>query len=86
MNDEFWTALRYVLIASGSFFVGRGMASTQEVMAFADLAVQVGSGAIALGTALWGLYVRWNTKAVPAPVAARPDVPTVNSATGVVQR
>ncbi|WP_244469031.1 Pam3-gp28 family putative phage holin [Afipia felis] len=36
----------------------------------------------ALFTAGWGIYVKFNTKAVPTSVAARPDVPTVSAATG----
>ena len=39
-------------------------------------------GLCALGSVLWMVYVRYNTKAVPLPTVNRLDLPTVSSATG----
>lgn len=82
MSDELWQTLRYLLIAAGSFLAGRGMLPSESVGPLVDLIVQVGSGLVALASALWGIYVRWNTKAVLAAAAAR--VPTVSMGTGKV--
>lgn len=77
--DMVWQILRYILIAGGSFLVGKGYVTAENV--------ETVVGAIgAIGTVLWGLYVKTGTKAVPAATAERPDVPTVSAATGTVQR
>lgn len=76
--DTIWQILRYLLIAGGSFLVGKGYITSENV--------EVIVGAIgAIGTVVWGIYVKSGTKAVPAATAARPDVPTVSGATGAVQ-
>lgn len=76
--DTIWQILRYALIAGGSFVVGKGWVTEEQV---ATIIGAIGS----IGAILWGLYVKAGTKAVPAAVADRPTVPTVSGATGVVQ-
>jgi hypothetical protein len=77
-QDTIWQLIRYGLIAAGSFLVGKGYITSEQVTTLV--------GAIgAIFPIAWGLYVKANTKAVPAATAARPDVPTVSAATGTVQ-
>lgn len=85
IQDTIWQTVRYVLIGLGSFLAGKGKIDPAQVPIMADQIIQLGSGAVALGAAAWGFYVKWNTKAVPAATAARPDVPTISAATGTVQ-
>lgn len=85
MNDTIWQTVRYILIGLGSFLAGKGKIDAAQVPALADQIIQIASGAVAVGAAAWGLYVKWNTKPVPVETANRSDVPTVNSATGAVQ-
>lgn len=85
MNDTIWQTVRYILIGLGSFLAGKGKIDAAQVPALADQIIHIASGAVAVGAAAWGLYVKWNTKPVPVETANRPDVPTVNSATGAVQ-
>lgn len=84
MNEQIWQTVRYLLIAGGSFLAGLGKVPATEVGPLADMVIQVGSGLVALASALWGLYVKAGTVAVPEPVAVRMDMPTVSSATGQV--
>lgn len=75
--DTLWQILRYILIALGSFVVGKGWVS--------DEIVQAVIGAIGtIGAAVWGIYVKAGTTAVPNATAARADVPTVSGATGAI--
>ena len=85
MNDTIWQTIRYVLIGVGSFFAGKGKIDPAQLAPMADQIISIASGAVAVGAAAWGFYVKWQTKAVPAATAARADVPTVSSATGAVQ-
>lgn len=85
INDTLWQTVRYVLIGIGSFLAGRGKIDPAQVPQMADDIIRIGSGAVALGSAAWGLWVKWKTVPVPEKVAARADVPTVSSATGAVQ-
>lgn len=74
-SDTIWQLIRYGLIAAGSFLTGKGYITSEQVTTIVG----------ALGTIfpiVWGLYVKANTKAVPASTAARSDVPTVSAATG----
>ncbi len=82
MNDQFWQTVRYVLIGGGGFLAGRGKIDPAQVAPIADQIITIGSGAVSLAAAAWGLYVKWQTATVPAATAARPDVPVVSSATG----
>lgn len=78
-QDTIWQIIRYGLISAGGFFVGKGYISSEQVTTLV--------GALgAIFTVVWGLYVKANTKAVPAETAARKDVPTVSAATGTVQK
>lgn len=85
MNDTIWQTIRYVLIGVGGYFAGKGKIDPAQVAPLADQIISIASGAVAVGAAAWGFYVKWQTKAVPAATAARTDVPTVSSATGAVQ-
>jgi hypothetical protein len=78
-QDTIWQLIRYGLIAIGSFLVGKGYVTS------ADVTTIIGAlGAIF--PVVWGIYVKANTKAVPAATAARSDVPTVSAATGAVTK
>lgn len=85
MNDQLWITLRYVLIGGGSYLAGRGKIPVADVPLYADGILQILSGGTALATVAWGLYVRYNTRAVPIATAERRDVPTVSAATGATQ-
>jgi len=77
-QDTVWQLIRYGLIALGSYAVGKGWVSNDQVTALI--------GALgAIFTVVWGLYVKANTKTVSAATGARPDVPTVSAATGAVE-
>ena len=78
-QDTIWQIIRYGLISAGGFFVGKGYISSENLTAIVGA---LGS-LFAVG---WGLYVKFNTKAVPAATAARTDVPTVSAATGTVTK
>jgi hypothetical protein len=85
MNDQMWQSIRYLLIAGGAYAAGRGKISADEVPQMVDQIMTVGGAAVSLATAVWGLYVKWRTRAVPEKVAARRDVPTVSAATGAIE-
>lgn len=78
MNWEMiWQNLRYILLAVGGFAVGKGWVTNEQMLQLV--------GAIGvLGSAAWGLYVKYGTRAVPKAVSERADVPTVSAATGVI--
>lgn len=85
MPDSFWVNIRYALIALGVGLATKysgGLISPENAEA---LITPVVGAAIAIGTALWGNYVRSGTKAVPTATAKRDDVPTVSAATGQVE-
>jgi hypothetical protein len=86
MSDQFWQTLRYILIGGGMWLAGYGKLPMADVASMADEIISIASAAVAVGTAAWGLYVKFRTKAVPERVAARPDVPTVSAATGEIER
>jgi hypothetical protein len=86
MNDTAWQGVRYALISVGMFLAGRGKIDPLMVAPLADEIIRDAGAAVAAGTALWGFYVKWKTRAVPDATAARPDVPTVSAATGVVTK
>jgi hypothetical protein len=76
--DSVWQILRYVFIAGGSFLVGKGWITAENVETIV--------GAIGtIGAVIWGLYVKAGTQAVPDAVANRPSIPTVSAATGAVK-
>lgn len=79
MNQDLaWMLLRSLLMAGSGYLVGRGMLTEEQSASL------IGAAGV-LFTLGWQMWVRWNTKIVPAPTAARPDVPTVSAATGKVQ-
>lgn len=73
--DTVWQILRYVLIAGGSFIVGKGYITEAQSI---EIIGAIGS----IGAVVWGLFVKSGTTAVPDNVATRADVPTVSGATG----
>jgi hypothetical protein len=82
MNDQVAMLLRYGLIMVGSYFAGGGALPVEQIGPLVDQAIQLGSGAVALGTVLWGYYIKRGTKTVSAKTAARVDVPTLSPVTG----
>lgn len=86
MTDQLWQTVRYILIAIGSFLAGKGLIPADQVAGLVDSIINIGPGVVALGAALWGLFVRKGTATVPASTAARLDVPTVSAATGAVTK
>jgi hypothetical protein len=82
-QDTIWQIIRYVLIAAGSFFAGKGWVTEDQWLAI----VSALGGVFAV---LWGLYVKWNTLTVPADVPGNArtitgtKVPTVSPLTGQI--
>ena len=74
-SDMIWQIVRYLLVAGGSWLTTKGYVDDASVQS------TVGALGTLFGVA-WGLYVKWNTRAVPAVTAARSDVPVVSAATG----
>jgi hypothetical protein len=79
MNSEIiWQLVRYLLLIGGSWLTNKGYVDNDSV--------QTAIGALGtLFTFLWGVYIKWNTKSVPAEVGARPSVPTLSPITGQVE-
>lgn len=78
-QDTIWQLIRYGLIAAGSFFAGKGYITSEQVTTLV--------GAIgAIFPIVWGLYVKFGTKATTVEAAAKPSVPTVSGATGIVTK
>lgn len=76
-SDSVWQIARYLLIAAGSFATGRGWVTSDQVTS--------AIGALGtLFTVVWGIYVKFGTRATTAAAATRADVPVVNAATGGV--
>lgn len=77
-SDSVWQIIRYLLISAGGFAAGKGWVTSDQVTAIV--------GALGtLFTVVWGLYVKFGTKATTAAAAASPAVPTVSPATGSVK-
>ena len=74
MNQDMVVQLvRYVLLAVGPWIASHGWMTD-------DNWGLIAGALITIGTAIWGVYVKWNTTSVPAHVAA--EVPTVSPVTG----
>jgi hypothetical protein len=86
MKDIYWVLLRQVLQIGGTALSVKYGIPAAEVGNIIDLTIAAAGASAALGSAGWGLYVRFRTRAVPERVAARADVPTVSAATGAVER
>ena len=84
-TDVVWTVVRYVLIAGGAFLAGRGFVKPEEVAPLVDALVPALSGLVASLTALWGVYIRINTKSVSNATGARLDVSTLSPVTGSIE-
>jgi hypothetical protein len=79
-NDLWWQLLRVLLQILGTYLVTRGIITADMgTMLYSDIAIGF---IIMLGSAGWGLYVRWRTKAVPVAVVKAKDLPTVSTLTG----
>lgn len=74
-SDTIWLMVRYILMAAGASLTAHGLATEADVNAV------IGALGV-IFTFAWGVYVHWNTKAVPVETAARADVPTINPVTG----
>jgi hypothetical protein len=78
-QDTIWQVIRYALIALGGYFTNKGIVSSDQWTTIIG----------ALGTVfpiIWGLYVKYGTKATTIAAAAKPSVPTVSGATGIVTK
>lgn len=84
MNEQLVQTIRYVIIAGGSYLAGRKGISPEQIVPAVDQVISAAGAIAAAVAALHGLYVKWNTKSVPAATAARADVPTVSPVTGAV--
>jgi hypothetical protein len=78
-SDMIWQIIRYALLAIGGYFTNKGVITGDQLTAII-------SGIGTIFTAAWGIYVKFGTKATTTAAAARTDVPTVSSATGVVTK
>lgn len=72
--DWAWTLIRYVLTAIGTVAVTKGYMSADQSTALIGALVSIVS-------ILWGVYVRYNTRQVPAD-SVKPGAPVVSAATG----
>lgn len=77
--------VRYGLVALGMFLVGRGVVTAEGWESFVTQVTPILGTLITAAGSLWGLYVSFGTKRVPANIAADPAIPTVNAATGQVE-
>ncbi len=83
-NDNTWQLLRYALIGGGAYLAGRFHLSAHDMANAVDHVISFVGGMTSLGSAAWGLYVKWQTTTVPAATGRRVDVPTVHPVTGEV--
>ena len=86
MNDNLLVVLRAVLMVAGGFLAGRGYVTSDQVSSFVAKLPEIIGAATSIGSMIWGIYVRWNTKSVSVKTGARPDVPTLSTATGTVEK
>jgi hypothetical protein len=85
MSDSFWMNIRYALIAGGVALLVKYSGGLFTPENAEQIVTPLIGGLIALGTAVWGNYVRTNTKTVPQTVAKRSDIETVSPVTGTVE-
>jgi hypothetical protein len=86
-DSSLWAVIRYIMIAVGGILVGKGMwgVTQADVPDIVDKVMPIGGAFITGIGALWGIYVTYNTRAVPISIAARPDIPTVSPVTGAIE-
>lgn len=82
MNPQVWVMIRYALIALGSSLATKGYVEPGKWQTAVDALPGLFGTAMMIGSMVWGIYVRWGTRAVPKEVAASPTVPVVSPATG----
>lgn len=75
--DTVMVLVRYAVLALGSVLVTRGVIQESDV----ELVI---GGISAVLPVVWGVFVRWNTKAVPIGTAK--SSPVVSPVTGSVQK
>jgi peptidoglycan hydrolase-like protein with peptidoglycan-binding domain len=85
MSDSFWMNIRYALIAGGVALLVKYSGGLFTPENAEQIITPLVGGLIALGTAVWGNYVRSKTKAVPEATAKRSDIETVSPVTGAVE-
>lgn len=85
-TDILWQLLRDAMKIGGTALAVRYGLDSAQVGSALDLVLAAGMASVAAGGAVWGVYVRWRTKSVPEAVGARANVPTVNAATGAVEK
>jgi hypothetical protein len=78
--------LRYAVLFGGGIAIGAGWATKEQIASLQEALPEIIGALSAAGTVIWGVYVKWNTKAVPASVAAKPTVPTVSTVTGKTEK
>jgi hypothetical protein len=81
-KDTIWQLVRQALLAGGAALATKYGMDAAQVGSAIDLTYAAVMASVAAGSAIWGLYVKWNTRAVPNATAMRHDVPTINAATG----
>lgn len=82
MTEQFWPLLRYLLIALGAYLTGRGIIPAGQATTLIDQIMNVLPALVAVATAIWGVYVKWNTKTVLKATTISLELPTVSAATG----
>jgi hypothetical protein len=90
MSDTFWLNVRYALLSVGSGLLfqafGKYITADQASSLVAPLVDLIIGGMMFVGTWFWGNFVKWGTKTVSEKTGARFDVPTVNPATGSIEK
>lgn len=83
-NDLAWLLVRYALLVAFTWLGNHGVIPPENVTGVVDQIVNATPVVGAALTAVWGVWIKWNTKTVPEATGARPDVPTVSPVTGAV--
>lgn len=82
--DTVVQALRYAILIGGGVVVGLGWATKEQLTTLSNALPEVIAAIVTAATALWGFYVKWNTKSVPTVIAEKPSVPVVSTVTGQI--
>lgn len=62
-KDQFMTSLRYLIVAGGSYLIGKGIINSDTFNAILEVAT-------VLGPLAWGLYVNWQKSEQTKVIAA----------------